>query len=82
VDAAADRVRKITGGGGVDRIVEVDIAGSATLVPKIIAQDGLCAAYGSNAAQACFDFGPMILGGAAVPLLRALHQPRIYVNTA
>ena len=25
-----------------------------------------CAAYGSNAAQACFDFGPMILSGAGV----------------
>ena len=65
-DAVPDRVRKITGGRGVDRIVEVDIAGNATLVPKIIAQGGLCAAYGSNAAQACFDFGPMILSGAAV----------------
>src|SRR4051812_42009289 len=39
---------------------------TATLIPNIIAQDGLCAAYGSNAAQACFDFGPMILSGAAV----------------
>ena len=65
-DDVPDRVRKITGGRGVDRIVEVDIAGDATLIPNIIAQDGLCAAYGSNAAQACFDFGPMILSGAAV----------------
>ena len=64
-DAVPDRVREITGGRGVDRIVEVDIAGNATLVPKIIAQGGLCAAYGSNAAQACFDFGPRS-GGAAV----------------
>ena len=65
-DAVPDRVREITRGRGVDRIVEVDIAGNAMLVPKIIAQGGLCAAYGSNAAQACFDFGPMILSGAAV----------------
>jgi len=65
-EAVPDRVREITGGRGVDRVVEVDIAGNATLIPKVIAQDGLCAAYGSNAAQACFDFGPMILSGAAV----------------
>jgi NADPH2:quinone reductase len=65
-DDVPDRVREITGGRGVDRVVEVDIAANATLIPKIIAQDGLCAAYGSNAAQACFDFGPMILSGAAV----------------
>src|SRR3954454_6035536 len=39
-DAVPDRVRKITRGRGV----EVDIAGNATIVPKIIAQGGLCAA--------------------------------------
>ena len=65
-EAVPDRVREITRGRSVDRVVEVDIAGNASLVPKIIAKDGLCAAYGSNAAQACFDFGPMILSGAAV----------------
>jgi NADPH2:quinone reductase len=79
-DSVADRVRNITAGHGVDRIVEVDLAGNATLIPKIIAQDGLCAAYGSNAAQACFEFGPMILSGAAVrffivyELLRAARE--------
>jgi NADPH2:quinone reductase len=36
------------------------------LLPKIVAQDGLCVAYGSNAPQAAFEFGPMILSGAAV----------------
>ena len=36
------------------------------LVPQIVAKDGLCVAYGSNAPQATFDFGPMILSGAAV----------------
>ena len=61
-----DRVREITRGHGVDRVVEVDIAGNAGLLPKIVAQDGLCVAYGSNAPQAAFEFGPMILSGAAV----------------
>ena len=50
----------------MDRVVEVDIAGNASLLPQIIAPGGLCAAYGSNAPQATFDFGPMILSGAAV----------------
>jgi NADPH2:quinone reductase len=56
-----DRVREITGGRGVDRVVEVDLAGNASLLPKIVAKDGLRAAYGSNAPQASFDLGPMIL---------------------
>jgi NADPH2:quinone reductase len=65
-ESVADRVHAITRGRGVDRIVEVDIAGNATLLPQIVARDGLCVVYGSNAPQASFDFGPMILSGAAV----------------
>jgi NADPH2:quinone reductase len=61
-----ERVREITGGHGIDRVIEVDIAGNASLLPKIVARDGLCVAYGSNAPQASFEFGPMILSGAAV----------------
>lgn len=65
-ESVADRVRELTDGHGIDRVVEVDIAGNAALLPKIVAQDGLCVAYGTNAPQACFDFGPMILSGSAV----------------
>ena len=65
-EAVAERVHEITGGRGVDRVVEVDIAGNAGILPKVVARDGLCVAYGSNAPQAAFDFGPMIVSGAAV----------------
>jgi len=61
-----ERVMALTGGRGADRVVEVDIAGNAALLPKVVARDGLCVVYGSNAPQACLDFGPMILSGAAV----------------
>jgi NADPH2:quinone reductase len=61
-----ERVRALTDGRGADRVIEVDIAGNAALLPGIVARDGLCVVYGSNAPQACFDFGPMILSGAAV----------------
>ena len=62
----AERVAAITGGHGADRVVEVDIAGNAALLPRVVARDGLCVVYGSNGSQACLDFGPMILSGAAV----------------
>ena len=65
-EPVADRVREITGGRGVDRVVEVDIAGNAALLPAIVARDGLCVVYGSNAPSASLEFGPMILSGAAV----------------
>jgi NADPH2:quinone reductase len=60
------RVRELTGGRGVDRVVEVDVAGNAQLLPQIVAQDGLCVAYGTNDPRPCFDFGPMIVRGIAV----------------
>lgn len=66
VEDVAERVLDITGGRGVDRLVEVDIGGNAHLVPKVVAQDGLCVAYGSNTPDATFQFGPMIMRGAAV----------------
>lgn len=65
-DDVAERVRALTDGRGADRVVEVDIAGNARLLPQVVARDGLCAVYGSNAAEACFPFFPMILSGAAV----------------
>jgi NADPH2:quinone reductase len=65
-ESVAERVKALTGGRGVDRIVEVDISGNAALLPEIVARDGLCVVYGANAPQATFAFGPMIMSGAAV----------------
>ena len=60
------RVKALTGGRGVDRVVEVDIAGNGPSLPQIVAQDGRCVAYGSNRAEAVLPFGPMITCGAAI----------------
>lgn len=63
---AAERVKDLTDGRGVDRVVEVDIAANAALLPKVVAQDGLCVVYGSGAAEFTLPFFPMILGGIGV----------------
>ncbi len=60
------RVKELTGGRGVDRIVEVDAAANAALYPAALARDGIGAIYGSGKAQVAFDFLPMIQSGAAV----------------
>lgn len=70
-----DRIRDITNGRGVDRIVEVDIAGNAKLLPHIIARDGLVVVYGSCAAHPAFEFWPMILSGAAVRFFIVYELP-------
>src|SRR5688572_27244584 len=65
-DDVAERVLEITAGHGADRVVEVDIAGNSELLPKIVAQDALCVAYGSNTPDVTFQFGPMIMRGVSV----------------
>jgi NADPH:quinone reductase-like Zn-dependent oxidoreductase len=59
-------VAEATRGRGVDRVVEVDLAANAPLLPKVVARDGLCACYGSGKAEMSLAFGPMILSGAAI----------------
>lgn len=60
------RVRDLTGGRGVDRVMEVDLATNAALLPAIVAADGLCVCYGSGRSEVALPFFPMILSGAAV----------------
>ncbi|AME25536.1 MULTISPECIES: NADPH:quinone reductase [Burkholderiaceae] len=60
------RVKALTNGRGVDRIVEVDAAANAALYPAALARDGMGAIYGSGKPQVQFDFLPMIQSGAAI----------------
>ena len=62
----AERLAALTGGAGVDRVVDVDLSSTAPLLPAILAPGGLCAAYGSNGPAATLQFGPSIMRGIAV----------------
>lgn len=61
-----ERIKALTGGRGVDRIVEVDIAGNAAMYPTITAPNGLVAAYGTNAQEIKLTFSPLIMTGVAI----------------
>ncbi|MBL6076609.1 NADPH:quinone reductase [Belnapia sp. T18] len=62
----ADRVLALTGGQGVDRVVEVDATGNAPLLPRLMAPGGVCAVYGANGAEAAVNFGAAIMKGIAL----------------
>ncbi len=62
----AERVAALTGGAGIDRVVDIDLSTTAPLLPAILAPGGLCAAYGSNGPAASMAFGPSIMKGIAV----------------
>jgi NADPH2:quinone reductase len=60
------RVAALTGFHGVDRLVDVDISSSGPMLHAILAQGGVCAAYGANQAGTTIPFGPSIARGIAV----------------
>ena len=47
-----ERVKEITGGQGVDRIIEVDLSGNAAGIPDVLRPGGTVVAYGSTAPSA------------------------------
>jgi NADPH2:quinone reductase len=55
------RVRELTGGDGVDRVIELDIAGNAKSSVDALKPGGTLAVYGSNKADFTMSFGPMIV---------------------
>lgn len=59
-DVAA-RVAALTGGAGVDRVVEVDLAANAALDLALVRPEGRIVVYGSGQHVAGVPFGPAIL---------------------
>ncbi len=55
------RVRELTGGEGVDRVIELDIAGNAKSSVDALKPGGTLAVYGSNKPDFTMSFGPMIV---------------------
>lgn len=58
-DVAA-RVRELTGGEGVDRVVELDVAGNAKASVEALKPGGTLAVYGSNKPEFTMPFMPLI----------------------
>jgi NADPH2:quinone reductase len=56
------RVRAATEGQGVDRVIEVDIAGNAALDLQVLRQGGELVVYGSGAGEFKLPFYPLIVG--------------------
>ncbi len=55
------RARELSGGEGVDRVIELDIAGNAKSSVDALKPGGTLAVYGSNKADFTMPFGPMIV---------------------
>lgn len=60
------RVQEVTGGYGIDRVVEVDIAGNLAVDLQMLRTDGEIIAYGSNAPEISAPFVPLIVKNVAL----------------
>jgi NADPH2:quinone reductase len=57
------RVQALTGGRGVERVIEMELAGNAAALPGMLAPGGFVAVYGSNRPEASLAFFPNIVSG-------------------
>lgn len=59
-EGVADRVRQLTDGAGVDRVVEVDIAANGRLDIDLVRSGGQVVVFGSGAPEFTLPFFPLI----------------------
>lgn len=59
-EPVAERVRELTGGRGVDRVIELDLAGNAALDLEVLRSGGELVVYGSAASPLSLPFFPLI----------------------
>lgn len=72
-ESVGERVRGLTDGHGVDRIVEVDFAANAALDFEAIAPEGRIVVYGSGAPEIAVPFVPAILKNVRVNFFIVYH---------
>jgi NADPH2:quinone reductase len=59
-EPVAERVRALTGGVGVDRIIELDLAGNGATDLEMLRDNGECVVYGSTGPTVQLPFHPLI----------------------
>jgi NADPH2:quinone reductase len=69
------RVKALTGGKGVDRVIEVDLAANIAKLPALVADYGLIVVYGSGAREVPVSFGASILGNIGYRFFIVYNQP-------
>lgn len=70
---AAQQLREATGGHGVDRVVEMDIAANAALDLAVLRRGGHCVVYGSGQPQFSLPFFPLIANNITLQFFIVYH---------
>jgi NADPH2:quinone reductase len=70
-----EKVKALTGGRGVDRVIEVDLAANIASLPQLVADYGMVVAYGSGAREVPVSFAASILGNIGYRFFIVYNQP-------
>lgn len=68
-------VLQATGGRGVARVIEVDLAGNIGWLPRVVADYGLVVVYGSSRREAEVSFSASIIGNIGYRFFIVYNQP-------
>ncbi len=70
------RVKELTGGAGVDRVVEVELGGNMPVTSRVIAVNGVIAAYASMAVpEVPLPFYPLLRTGPMIEIVACFTVP-------
>ena len=69
------RIKDLTEGRGVDRVIEVDFAANVAKLPALVADYGMIVVYGSGAREVPLSFGASILGNIGYRFFIVYNQP-------
>lgn len=72
-EPVAERVRELTGGRGVDRVIELDLAANAALDMELLRPGGECIAYGSSPQPLNLPFPVMLAKNLQVKFFMVYH---------
>lgn len=72
-EAVAERVRELTAGAGVDRVIELDLAANAALDLEVLRPGGECVAYGSGPRPLELPFLPLIAKNLQLKFFMVYH---------
>jgi NADPH2:quinone reductase len=74
-EKVGERVRELTGGQGVDALIEMDLSGNSGLYPAIVKPHALVVVYGTSASDATLPAGWLMLNSITVRLFLVYDLP-------
>jgi len=75
-ESVGERVKAITGGRGVEAVIELDLAGNAKLLPEVLAPGGTVAIYGSSSPEVTIPFQFLLQNSVALKFFLVYEMSR------